>query len=284
MILPQVENYAAAPGMFKAQIADTSNPDLQYTSLLQQYRQGKKDPAFLRYLALMAARLKDTSNTAQISTTYINGMSDPFTYNNLKFILKFTKTTQDPGFEILRKNPEKIDQVLGPNKAISAVKSIIYNNEIKPLLSSKDADPNWNTLEKQIVTKYGAAGEEIMWFSKVMYSHEKKDWPTLVTTAKLLIGNYGKHLSASHLNSIAWDIFENVTDTTALQLALTWSKNAIEQQSITYYIDTYANLLYKLGHKEEAIIWEKKAMLLSPLEQGFRDTLEKMTKGEKTWK
>jgi tetratricopeptide (TPR) repeat protein len=284
MLLPQAENYAAAPGVFKAQIADTSNPDPQYASLLEQYSQGKNNPASLRELALMAARLNDTSNALRISTTYINGMSDPFTYNNLNFILKFTKTTQDPGFEILRKNAEKVDQVLGSNKAISAVKSIIYNNEIKPYLSSKNATPDWDALEKQIVTKYGAAGEEIIWFSKVMYSHKKKDWPTLVTTATLLIKNYANHLSPVHLNSIAWDIFENVTDTMALQSALTWSKNTLQQQLHPNYMDTYANLLYKLGRKEEAIKWEKKAMLKSPQEKGFRDTLEKMSKGEKTWK
>ena len=52
------------------------------------------------------------------------------------------------------------------------------------------------------------------------------------------------------------------------------------------FIDTYANLLYKLNRKEEAIETEIQAMNLAPAAEksNYQETIDKMKKGEKTWK
>ncbi len=44
------------------------------------------------------------------------------------------------------------------------------------------------------------------------------------------------------------------------------------------FMDTYANLLYKLGRKDEAIKWEEKALALCPEKEkkAFEATLIKM--------
>jgi tetratricopeptide (TPR) repeat protein len=47
--------------------------------------------------------------------------------------------------------------------------------------------------------------------------------------------------------------------------------------------DTYANLLYKIGRKNEAIDWEEKAVKLSNNDKTILDTLEKMKNNQKTW-
>ena len=62
------------------------------------------------------------------------------------------------------------------------------------------------------------------------------------------------------LNSVAWDFFERVADTKALENALRWSKRSLEIYPDNHmFIDSYANLLYKLGRKEDAIIKETEA-------------------------
>ena len=50
-------------------------------------------------------------------------------------------------------------------------------------------------------------------------------------------------------------------------------------------VDTYANLLYKLGQKEEAITKEEEALRFAAEKdiKGFTETLLKMKAGEKTW-
>jgi hypothetical protein len=51
-------------------------------------------------------------------------------------------------------------------------------------------------------------------------------------------------------------------------------------------MDTYANILYKMGKKDDAITWEQKAADLSASadeKAGYQATIDKMKKGEKTW-
>ena len=67
--------------------------------------------------------------------------------------------------------------------------------------------------------------------------------------------------------------------------ALEWSKRSLKENNEPAFIDTYANLLYKLGKKDEAIIWEQKAFDLAPESdrRDIQETLDKMKAGEKTW-
>jgi len=89
------------------------------------------------------------------------------------------------------------------------------------------------------------------------------------------------------LNNIAWVVFERVSDTKILQDAFRWSGRSLElSPNSSYKLDTYANLLYKLGQKEEAISKEEEALRFANKKELkiFTETLSKMKVGEKTWK
>ena len=91
------------------------------------------------------------------------------------------------------------------------------------------------------------------------------------------------------LNEVAWGFFEKVTDVKALENALRWSKRSLEIYPDNHlYVDTYANLLYKLGQNEKAIIKETEALNFAKSTKsdtkGYEETLKKMNSGEKTWK
>jgi len=89
------------------------------------------------------------------------------------------------------------------------------------------------------------------------------------------------------LNGITWYIFQNYSDETVLKEALTWSEKTVQLNPTSYmYLDTNANILYKLGRKEEAIALQKRAVASytgSPDYASFSNTLKKMEAGEKTW-
>jgi len=91
------------------------------------------------------------------------------------------------------------------------------------------------------------------------------------------------------LNQIAWNVFLGVSDTTSLKIALQWSGRALEYSpEISTYHDTYANLLYKLGKKEQAITKEKEALRYADKNKReeytyFEKTLQDMIAGKKTW-
>lgn len=91
---------------------------------------------------------------------------------------------------------------------------------------------------------------------------------------------------SQNLNNIAWEIFEKVSNKNALQNALIWSGRSLElSPNKAAWLDTYANLLYKQGQKEEAIAKEEEALHHANTEEykWFEKTLVKMKSGEKTW-
>jgi tetratricopeptide (TPR) repeat protein len=82
-------------------------------------------------------------------------------------------------------------------------------------------------------------------------------------------------------------VFERVSNKKTLQDALRWSSRSLElSPNSSYKLDTYANLLYKLGQKEEAIAKEEEALRFANKKEVkiFTETLKKMKAGEKTWK
>lgn len=103
--------------------------------------------------------------------------------------------------------------------------------------------------------------------------------------------NYMAHASRNKysqaLNEVAWEFFETVTDTNTLENALRWSKRSLEiYPNNPKLLDTYANLLYKLGQTKEAISKEEEVLRYTDKNgnKGFEETLRKMKAGEKTWK
>jgi len=87
------------------------------------------------------------------------------------------------------------------------------------------------------------------------------------------------------LNEFAWAVFQNCNDMTCVAEALEWSKRSFANEQNPAYMDTYANILYKMGKKDHAIQWEEKALNLSSAadRKGYQETIDKMKKGEKTW-
>jgi hypothetical protein len=62
------------------------------------------------------------------------------------------------------------------------------------------------------------------------------------------------------LNNGAWTIYTYTNNITYITKALVWAKQALNFYETPEIMDTYGRLLYKTNNKEEAIIWEKKAI------------------------
>jgi tetratricopeptide (TPR) repeat protein len=88
-----------------------------------------------------------------------------------------------------------------------------------------------------------------------------------------------------NLNANAWDLFEHSNDKEELLKALEWSDRAIKlaENPNGSYIDTYANILYKLGRIEESLAWQKKAFKLDSNNVAIKSNLDKMRCKKPTW-
>jgi len=91
----------------------------------------------------------------------------------------------------------------------------------------------------------------------------------------------------SSMNDIAGYVGYTFSKASIIEEALGWSDKAVQAcPTITFFLDTNAQILYKLGRKEEAVAMEKRAVANfqgSPTYTRFTDTLKKMEAGENTW-
>ncbi len=62
-------------------------------------------------------------------------------------------------------------------------------------------------------------------------------------------------------------------------------EKAVDMERNSFTMSTYANLLYKLGNKEEALKWMDKAVVFAPESEqpDYQLVMDKMQKGENTW-
>ncbi len=174
----------------------------------------------------------------------------------------------------------------------------LVRKEIRIPLYKEGSIPNWNDIQTVITERYpGYNPSEMIMKEKPRYYAYKKMWPQCEQAVSNLLDTYGKNIDNNELNSICWEyVFMHSSNRKILLKALTWSQRIIadsadsEAYKEAYpYMDTYANLLYKLGNVEKAIFWEKRALQLaeqSPFKStaiSFGITVKKMEKGESTW-
>ncbi|WP_316835500.1 hypothetical protein [Pedobacter nutrimenti] len=209
--------------------------------------------------------------------------------DNLLFISKNINTTESKGFKLFFKRRNKINSILGPDKAEYAIRGAIGKQFLPKAIRENTPGADWGPTENTVTTRFGVLGQETIYGRKLAYYGNINDW-----------NNYGKYYmlyfktalkrSEFEINNITWPVFQNVSDPRVLKFACdVVMKYAIE----TWYSnndpvawDTYANLLYKTGKTTQAIEWEEKAAKMKmglPDEKVYTETLDKMRKGLPTW-
>lgn len=111
------------------------------------------------------------------------------------------------------------------------------------------------------------------------------NYKALTDTLTDYLKNGGNSFAPAKISSISKKVFEGTNDTVLLNQALKWMEKAVDMERNSFTMSTYANLLYKLGNKEEALKWMDKAVVLAPeTEQpDYQVVMDKMQKGENTW-
>lgn len=267
---------------FIAKAEKALNPETQYYTLLKK-GDNNPTPETLKELVAAAESAYDDENASKFATAYLASQKDLYTKDNLTFLSKYTKDSKSKGFELVLKDPKKVDAVLGQGKANEILAKVILMENIYPELRKPDA--NIDALIATAKAKYPTVDiKKSTDLLKVQFYQSKKEWDKFQTAVMAYMKEYGTDVNANMLNSFAWTVFENCKDPDCVASAMAWSKRSVEQtqEKVPAFLDTYANLLYKLGKKDEAIAMQQKAVdLVSADEKGtYQTTLDKMKKGE----
>jgi thioredoxin-related protein len=271
---------------FMTKARDALYPETQYYSMLKKYRDGKLDPALLQKLALYINENESRKSAVPLVKEYIATQKDLYTKTNLEFLQKVTFGPKDFGFSIFLANPAKVDSALGKKIADQLIMNYILLAEVYPIAYETSIKTmNFDSLSTEFSSKYSKYAAELMMKTKILFYQLRNDWPNFHPAVAGYFKSYSDHISALELNDFAWAIFDNCSNEEYLKQALLWSKLSISKKEDPAYIDTYANILHKLGLEEEAITWENKAISLSSDadREGYQKTLEKIKNKEKTW-
>lgn len=286
-IVHRIVGGAQTAEAFITRVKPALNPEEQYYTQLEAFNKGRRDTAFLRKLATTSIQMYDRANSEKVTTAYLDGQKDLLTPANIHLLNTAVTSTKSKWFPLFLKESEKIDVVIGKGGTDRKVRDILAKEYIRPALATaKEVTPaTWTKVEGQLAAKYPKYAKQIVAFNKIHYYLQKGDWVNFRPAVNDYIKQYGKDVDASDLNTYAWTVFEKCDDKACLEAALDWSKRSFEGNNSPSLIDTYANLLYKLGRKDEAITWEEKAMNALPESDraDFNATLNKMRSGQPTW-
>lgn len=270
---------------FIARTKESLDPKTQYYTLIKEFEKNPKDLSLAHRMSKAANTAYDEATAAKADDIIIaNTKPEDLTKECATYLIGAVRTTSSKSFELLLNNSAKIDNLLGKNGQTNRTLSSIVVNEVLGDKINFKTEPNWTELKNEVSSKYGTLNfDPIFKIIKAQYFIESKNYPAF----KDVIESYltSEDLTPNQLNSYAWNIFENCDDRPCLEAALKWSKKSLEQGDNGAYVDTYANLLYKNGDKENAIKWAEKALSLASEDekQAYQDTLDKMKKGIKTW-
>jgi thioredoxin-related protein len=298
-----------SPTAFVALGQDAIDPHKQFYTQIKKYQEGETDYSLMPYLASTAQKLQEKELCQSIAADYIRNYLDKlpdlafFTKENVTFIASYPSnvTSKERLFNWCFHQPAKADTLLHDNGFSSRVVNYVINKEeLNPRLETAQktgAAPDWDAIAKSIKKKFGSeyVSRNIL-DAKIRWYRLAKDWKNY---AKYLVAKIdNEHVEQNipkdfggfaGLNGSAWEVFQYSDNKEELEKAVGWSDIVItnfEPKSGPNYgtsIDTKANLLYKLGRKEEALTLEAKAYEIAPKNKGILEAYQKMKEGKPTW-
>jgi thioredoxin-related protein len=313
--------FKEAPAFITA-AKNSKDPSKQYYVLLKNYKKGKLNDAAKRALINTAKQLNDTANYHALRNSYfVHLHSLPqeklYTKENIEFIASIISRRSEVVFDMFYPSGSAVDKVMGKNGyASKVVDDVIMKEKVASVLNATaDAkqEPDWSMLYKSIAKEYNDdyAARNVLVGKIQWYGTIKPDILKFARSFNEKMEKYGSDTTNRgdefRLNNSAFLIWQNLGKTTELsQEEITeltrvsnWMAGVARRggtgtgfrlQQWPLYIDTYANLLYKIGKLPEAIKWEEFAISRGrqvktdeETVKGFEENLELMRKGHPTW-
>lgn len=275
----------------------------QYSYLKKKFDVGDRSPRLLLTLIKATQQTRDNQFLPIVTNAYLATQKDLLTDDNIKLAVLATKSSTDPGFDIIKNNIAKVDTVTGKGAAEEIIKTIAFDEVVLPRIrkGGKKLDygggmivyegsvidsVDWNDIKMQLDQRYPQLGDKLLIASKPVYYGWLGKWPEFTNAVEAYITAWNDVPDLT-INGYAMNVFKNCTDTTCLNAALGWSEKTLKTSDKDYrmwYTQTHAGLLYKLGRKIEAIAEMQHLVNLSGDKNGaFFQNLKKMKTGVPTW-
>ncbi|HVU95483.1 MAG TPA: DUF255 domain-containing protein [Puia sp.] len=295
-----------APEEFIGLARSAMKPALQYYTLIKEYRAGELSYNKMAYLAELANQNGDeklfVSLIRDYIRGYINNMPDSGFYvkHRLDSVLRYVSQlrTDDRIVLWLIQHSRQADSIYR-RKGFSerVVDQVIYQDKIMPVIErAKETGevPDWHQLSKDIVGEFGDMHMDAVLHGKIDWYQYRGDWEQFCNALLDRLDNWKEMKDVKNsdnrelINTYAYGVFLRSKDVNKLERALSWITLVVDvvedsTKHASNFMDTKANLLYRLGRGEEAISLENKAAMINPFDNRTKVALEAMKEGKPTW-
>jgi len=289
-----------------AQTEIPNNKD--YALLKAGYLSNKLSRAELLQFAAVASEVHEDSVAQAAALAYKRKyLSDKVSSANLspqlqKYLTLFPELFKisDPLIKYIMANPKQSDQYFHSPGYAKNVSSYFLNKDIvSPKVKANGQyaaeEPLWNQIMTQLkVFTDKSTAYKMLVKAKMNWYKAKGDWNNAIKfnieyidAFGLDTAGYGKLM----INNMVFDlIFTHGEDSAAFKKGLGYMEILLHSNpGETAWIDTYANLLYKAGRKDEAIKQQQKALEIAMKIQNqekvtiYSENLQKMQRNLPTW-
>jgi len=241
-----------------------------------------------------AKRFKDVADKFVNSFTIDEALSR----DNINLMRSYMKSSNDKSFQFIFTHAKEIDSVMQKLKYTETLLCKIITIELVDLeiknAKSLSTEPDWNGIAHAIETEYGKQyAERCITTAKPEYHLSAKHWKEYAKSIVWYVDTYTpiEPKSAFYLNNMAYAVFENTNDKSDLERANYWMGIVLQSDtaatSYGTYMATKAEVMYKLGLKEESIDLMEKAIATDKRKNAggadWYNELYMMKRGEKIW-
>jgi thiol-disulfide isomerase/thioredoxin len=275
-------------------VAKSANPLYQYYTWIDEYRQGRRDSAFLYDLTTSALGNRQAVSR-ELVRNYLHWFILPapptirWNKDNMELLTGEMRTNNDTAVAgLIYDNRTAIDAVNhDPKLAESMILGwVIFRYTFGQVpKEGVPADPDWRQIEKIFSTTYPAIDYHKRLLEKQWgWYKQQKDWGKFEKYVARFMDEYAANMDAGELSDRTWDIFLYCDDPRLLAKAVGWARTALEKSHHSPdMLETYAELLYKTHSKEDYLSMERQVADGDPNNKLAQAYYQKMKKGEPTW-
>ncbi|HEY8929818.1 MAG TPA: thioredoxin family protein [Mucilaginibacter sp.] len=277
------------------------NPGNEEQVLLEKFKKGKLEATAIPSLVARLKKVGEDEEAKYVAKRFVSEFLDQLSDDQLMtrdiliILFQNLEVTKGRMLKLCLQQGNEVDKII-ERKGVAAycVNESIAWEYIYPKLWKNIAEqtnpittkPDWIAIRDTIVRKYDPrTTEKAIVYVKSKWYKQTKEYPEFVAARmdylRLMefdsLGRIIPYWRESVNNIIYSDIFKHTDDHKILLQALSWQKQVVDDANDPSDIDTYANLLYKLGQKREGIKWEKKAITLKSrsVQEAFEKEFEK---------
>jgi len=249
-------------------------PGEGFSAYIKKFQEGNREPEFiLNYLdRLQGAYMPLNETLVQYFDTCRE--ADLLNRMNWEIIYKYVTDTDSKPFGYFFTHRKEYSRLYSTDSVDQKITGVFVQSLINQGRGRSFSEANYEKLKQKIRDTGFEGAEKVFFLSDIsIYPGDKFFQLASDGLDKWFANDYAM------LANIASAFLKNTDDTIYLKKAAGWAKRSIDIKSTSANNDTYANLMFKLGNRSEAIKYEGTAIELAIKEKvstkQFEETLKK---------